>query len=231
MPNSEISLHEFTSLVRPLIGMLVSLPWNGYGSAIFLELGDLAPLGGERRNHNKGEACIEFYWDWRVEDGFQILYGSSNSRPKTEGGLAELQGTRIESITIKGHVRELTITFSNGRRLKSMAMVSGDPQWSIRLPDATRVFSEAGLLFVGDGRSAGLTKEEEAVFALAETTARRWGLQVAEPKAGNCRDCRSYVRVDGHGHLLDFGVCIEAASPFDGRAVNCNSGCPAFSNR
>jgi hypothetical protein len=210
--------------------MPVSLPWKGYGSAIFLELGRLSPLEGGRQRQNKGEACISFEWDWRIEKETAVLYGSSNSGPTIEKGIPDLRGAAISDISISGEVPELTIHFSNGQRLRSMVMVSGDPQWTVRTQDKVWIHCVAGVLFVGDGSASnGLTEDETRTYALADAAAVRWKIPVAEPKAGNCRDCQSFIRLDGNGDLLDYGACIEASSPFDGRVVNCESGCPAFS--
>ncbi|MEY2482671.1 MAG: hypothetical protein QOK24_1199 [Verrucomicrobiota bacterium] len=230
MKRSEVTADEFDALVRPLIGMSVSLPWKGYGSTIFLELGQLSPLPGPQR-HDRGEACIWVDWDWRIEEGAKVVCGSSNRGPEIEKGIAGLQGSTVESLCVAGEVRELVASFSNGRCLKSMIMRPHDPQWSIRLSASTWLFSEAGLLYAGDGGATELTDEERAVFDTANATAQRWGEPVAEPKIGNCRDCRSFIRLDGNGALLDYGACIESASPFDGRVVNCSSGCAAFSSR
>ena len=46
MDDTVFPIEEFQALVHPLIGLPVALPWKGYGSAIFLELGRLAPLLG-----------------------------------------------------------------------------------------------------------------------------------------------------------------------------------------
>jgi Protein of unknown function (DUF3027) len=224
---TELSIHRFASYVRVLSGMEVSLPWKGYGSAIFLELGRLSLQEG--RHHERGEAAIFVEWDWRVENGKTVLYGSSQSRPKIEKGIANLKGTKIEQISAVGSVPELVINFSNGQCLKSMVMTSGDPQWNIRLPNGTWLSCERGRLYAGDGSASGTSAEEAAMFDRAETIARRWGTPVSEPIRGNCADCKWFVRIDGDGSLLDFGVCANSASPFDGRAVNCSSGCPAFS--
>ena len=222
-------IEDFQVLIQPLVGLTVSLPWKGYGSAIFLELGKLAPLKPPRQRHNEGDACISVEWDWRVESGATVLYGSSNSRPKIASGISALQGKTIQSLAVVGQIPELIVHFSNGHCLRSMVMVTGDPEWSIKLPDGRWVYAKAGSLLMGDGATI-TTKEEQAVFALAEHTAARWGVPIAEPKRGSCENCASFEPLDGEGHLLDYGVCIAIAGAFDGRVVNRTSGCPSFSS-
>jgi hypothetical protein len=87
MSDVGVSREDFPAFVRPLLGLMVSLPWKGYGSAIFLELGQLAPLESPRQHFNQGESCISVEWDWRVEAGAASLYGSSNSGPTIERGI------------------------------------------------------------------------------------------------------------------------------------------------
>jgi hypothetical protein len=210
-----------------MVGLTVSLPWKGYGSAIFFELGRLTPPTSPRRHHGRGEACIEVEWDWRIEAGSEILYGSSSSGPEIESGINSLRDATIVAIALSGQVPELTVKFSNGHCLRSMSMVAGDPQWSVKLIDGRWAYSKDGTLLVGTGGSS-LTAEEESAAAIAERTAKRWGVPASEPKGGFCSDCQSFVSIDGDFSLLDYGVCIRDAGPFDGRVVNCGSGCPQF---
>lgn len=216
------------ALVQPLVGLTVSLPWKGYGSAIFFELGELKPLKSQRQHHNVGEACISVEWDWRVESEATVLYGSSNSGPEIEEGILSLQGTTVQTLSVVGRVPELLVRFSNGHCLRSMVMVTGSPEWSIKLHDGRWVSARSGDVLIGDGQSA-TSEEENVIFEWAERTAARWGDPSAEPRGGSCSNCSSFVRLDGNGHLLDYGVCTEPSSPFDGRAVSRRSGCPSFS--
>src|SRR5262245_10829694 len=227
MSNTVCAVDEFAKLVQPLVGLTVALPWKGAGSAIFLELGQLTPVESSRRHHAAGVACISVEWDWRVEHKSSVLYGSSNTGPRIERGIAGLQGVTIESVSVAGKLPEVIVSFSNGQVLRSMVMDTGDPQWSIRLLDGRYVFARGGEVLLGEG-SSGISEEEEKVFALAESTAARWGTPLDEPTRGQCRRCAWFVLIDGEGHLLDYGVCTSSESMFDGKAVHCTSGCPAY---
>lgn len=214
-------------IVRSLIGLPVSLAWKGNGSAIFLELGELAPSGPGRR-HNDGQACIGVEWDWRVEAQGTVLYGSSNSGPQIDAGIHTLQGETITSMSVAGDVQELVIHFSNGHCLRSMAMVTGGPAWSIRTLDNQWVDVRDGGVDIGDGSAAPCSPAEREAFDMAERTANRWGIPKADPATDRCEDCNAFIPLDGNGHLLDYGCCIAEASPFDGKAVQRKSGCPVF---
>lgn len=230
MTHQVFSTESFPTLVQSLLGLTVSRPWKGYGSTLFLELGQLKPTESLRgRTFEVGEASVWIEWDWRVERDVSILYGSSDTQPNIERNICGLAGLVVESISIAGKVPELTVNFNKGLSLRSMAMTTGDAQWIIRLQDGRYIETRAGELLVGDGKDIDCaTEDEQQAFALAERVAQRWGTPIEEPKLGNCRDCVNYVRINGEGHLLDYGVCISSESPFDGKVVDCNSGCPVF---
>lgn len=224
-----LTQEQFVNLTRPLVGLPVSLPWQGHGSAVFFELGELQLVETKRSNYQEGVACIAVEWDWRVEGGKRVLFGSSNSRPRIAAGIRSLQGVTIDSLDITGAIPELVIRFSNGVYLKSMVMVTGYPEWSIRTIDGEYIHAHNGDLQRGSDGAASLSAEEEAAFALAEQTAIRWGVPSSEPLSGQCRACLSFIPLDGEGQLLDYGCCVSERSPFDGRAVARASGCSAFS--
>jgi len=228
MPDTPCTIDEFAELVRPLIGLPISLPWKGYGSAIFLDLGQLTE-GDSDRHRARGEACISIEWDWRVEDGTSILFGSSNAGPTIQRGLSTLEGASVLSLSLFGTVPELVVGLSNGHTLRSMAMVTGGPEWTISIGLDKYIYVRSGVLCVDGGDAARpLSDQQEFDFALASQAAGRWGAPEAQPLLGKCGQCARFVPVDGEGYLLDYGVCISAESPFDGRAVNRQSGCSKF---
>ena len=120
MQPGSIAKENSGNFLSPLIGLEVSRPWKGYGTAIFLELGTLTLDPDSRlREYHRGEACIGIEWDWRVESETAVAYGSSDSRGKMAEGIATLQGTRVTSIQVMRGIPELRVTFSNGQRLRS----------------------------------------------------------------------------------------------------------------
>jgi hypothetical protein len=223
-----LSEQEFRDCVLPLHGLEVSLAWKGYGSAVFLELGRLSAPKNDRASHERGEACLSVAWDWRVENASSILFGSSNTRPEIEVGIRELQGSRTDNIVAVGAVPELAVTFSNGKCLRSMAMTSGNPQWGIKLPSGSWLSTEDGLLWL-DAEPKGSTNDYVRESKVTEEARDRWGTPTAEPVRGRCSACDWFRRLDGDFFLLDYGVCIAEASPFDGLVVCQSSGCPVFS--
>ncbi len=217
-------IHNFEILTQPLIGLPVTFPWKGHGSTIFVELGKLesSKFGGKQ-----GESSISIDWDWRVENISSVLLGSSTSGPKIKLGIQKLLGCTVKKIWLSEPILELNVEFSNGLFLRSMIMRPSDPEWSIRLPSKQWLSPGKGSLYL-DKEGSLLTEEERAVFDLAETTVKRWGAPLQEPKKGNCHNCDYYIGIDGNGDFLDYGVCISENSCFDGQIVNSRSGCPKF---
>jgi hypothetical protein len=228
MRESWLSAEDLAVLVEPLLGMTVSRAYKSYGTTIHVELGRLQPPVAKFQELGEGEATLSMSWDWRVEEAASVLYGSSSPEPEIRDGIAGLTGAAIASLAVTGPVPELAVRFSNGQRLLSMVMAAEDPQWSIRLSGRTWILAAAGRLFLDDGGPESLSEEERAVLAAEEAAAARWGTPVAEPRRGRCTECQSFVRLAGETHLLDFGVCAESTSPFDGRVVALQSGCPSF---
>ncbi len=230
MTKMKIDHDEFNNLVKPLIGMTISHPWRGYGSAVFLELGVLSTRVFRGRESKSGEACINIELDWRLENDHEVICGSSNSAPEIVRHVGELLGLSITKIDFYGQPPELAVRFSNGSRLRSMSMVTGNPQWAIRLSESMWLSCKRGVLFTDDGSGGnGLTDEEREVIDRARDAAMRWGTPSAAPIKGQCRDCSYFVRLDGDFYLLDYGACTSPISSFDGRITNLTSGCPDFS--
>lgn len=210
-----------------LVGLPVSRAWNGWGSAIFLELGLLREERLKDRCRLVGEAAIGVEWDWRIECGAQIAGGSSTSRPLIQMCLDALVGARVESIEFEGPLQELAVRFSTGHRLRTMAMLPGDPWWTIRSTSDDVLHACGGKLVVGGG-FAPLPETWLTASDQAESAAKRWGQPEESPVGERCGKCRWYVRLDGPGHFLDYGCCAGAASPRDGRVVHQRNRCPAF---
>ena len=225
---SVISRQEVEDQLRCLNGLEVALAWKGYGSTVFFELGRLSPPRSNRERHARGDACVMIEWDWRMEADSLVSLGSSNSGPKIEAGIRELQGSRITGISVVGSVPELVGHFSNGRCLRSFSATDGNPQWSIRLPSGAWLSAKNGALFL-DAEPEGCSDEESEEADLSVTTANRWGVPKADPAEGACGACSWFRSLDANFNLLEYGVCIAENSPFDGRAVHRRSGCPVFS--
>lgn len=210
-----------------LIGLPVSLPWTGYGSAIFLELGNLQQIEHPRQYHQHGEACIDISQDWRCEKDVKVLFGSSNSNVEIDDGIKNLRNAVVKDLHIYNNINDIEIVFDNGFKITTMIMLNEDPDWSIRFNKKEYLYSKNGSFYIGEGISK-LTDEEKTAFALAEKTATRWGTPLKEPIKGNCSTCKYFIRIDGNADLLDYGVCILEESVFDGKVVNRESGCPEF---
>ena len=160
MVRSVLPVEEFNALVQPLIGLVVSRPWKSDGAALYLELGTLRPYETPRGPRTRGEAHVFAGYVWRVEDGTKILYGSSTDRGEIESAITLLQNTTLQTMSASGRVPELTLEFSNGQCLRTMAVGTGDPEWSVGLPDGRYVSPEAGNLLL-EMRASDTTADEK----------------------------------------------------------------------
>lgn len=226
-----ITEEEFNNSILHLLGMTVSLPWKGYGTALFLELGELQIKGKTHQNHPNGEACIIPNWEWRIEKNHRIICGSSNSLPKIDNSIKQLQGLVVNTINLDGNIPELIICFSNNYLLRTMSLVNGEPGWYIKDNKGKYLSYERGAFILSDGDEQRElpTAEEVESDQLALDASERWGVPVDEPIGGNCNSCKFFVRIDGDSYLLGYGICILAESKFDGHIVSQSSGCPKFS--
>lgn len=153
---SVIDLEDFEKLTRPMLGLPVSRVWQGYGSAIFLEIGNLtlekkrSRKDGKTRSSYKGDYGVMIEWSWRVERSRSIYFGSWSTDQVIENRLAKLKNRTIEGVEATGRLPELMIRLSGGLWVHSFAIAESQPRWCVfldrkRLP-VEWVVSERGKL-------------------------------------------------------------------------------------
>lgn len=123
----------FEKFVGPLQGIQVSHVWRGYGSAIFLELGNLHPtrLSSGKSGNDRGEMGLMIEWSWRIEGKRRIWCGSWSEDERLLPFLQRLLGRSVESVATFGRLPEIDMSFSGGLHLLSMMTAEGDPQWAL----------------------------------------------------------------------------------------------------
>lgn len=220
-----IELDEAKKHMSRLIGQRLSHVWKGYGAAIFLELGDLQPRG----RNPCGAYSIHLDGDWRIESSKQVVAGSSNSNHCIEDAIKQLQGLEISDIILTDPPIELCIVFGDGKKLRTMSALSGDPQWAVKLAEAQYLKARDGALTIDDGKHSLSTGETDTADMMhAVETARRWGTPESSINQGCCERCASFIYLDASFSFLDFGVCTDATSPFDGKVTNVANVCSKF---
>jgi hypothetical protein len=141
-PRTRLSRPAFVERVAGAVGLEVSHTWQGYGSAIFLELGRLRRV--EQENNPRGQYSVMVEWSWRVESPRSVEFGSWSRDRKIATGLASLQGHTVTAITVEGRLPELVIELSGGRWLHSFMTAEGQPRWVVFLPGGECISVERG---------------------------------------------------------------------------------------
>jgi hypothetical protein len=125
---------EFHKSLAYISGLRVNHIWRGYGSAIFLEIGDLLP-GRVRRDgtpgNPKGQFTICIEWSWRIEGKRRIWCGSWTDEKKWPRAFVRLTGSLVQSVSLFGRIPEIDVGFSNGLHLLSFMTAEGDPEWGL----------------------------------------------------------------------------------------------------
>lgn len=126
--------HLFEARQKRLRGMELTYAWQGYGSAYFLEFGNLRygffPKG-KRRNFPTGEMSVFLSWSWRIEYGNRIVCGSWSDDDDWKPVFDGLLGATVVDVTHFGRLPEIEIELSNGVRLLSFMTVEEGPDWTI----------------------------------------------------------------------------------------------------
>lgn len=149
-------VEAFESFAASLVGMPISHVWRGYGSAIFIECGNLQPFvkrDGSTGNP-EGEVSLGVEWSWRIEDATAIRCGSWSEEDLWEPALGALRDARIARCELFGALPEVIITTDSRIRFVSFSTTHGQPQWHLvdRRNSAPRWFTvREGQLHLGDG--------------------------------------------------------------------------------
>ncbi len=124
----------FESMRLGLIGMPVSLLWRGYGSAIFLEFGELTPNGKRRSGsdrHPIGEFSIGIEWSWRIENSLSIVCGSWSDEGGWDQAFDLIRNIQLAELVLYSRLPELDLAFANQHHLLSFNTSDGQPDWFI----------------------------------------------------------------------------------------------------
>jgi hypothetical protein len=136
LKTTNVNQSEFDDITRSFVGLELSRPWRGHGTALFSEVGPLLHTY-ERTKRPRAERGLEFSWSWRVESARSILFGSSSSDRRIARGVDSLAGLTIEGISLVGRLPELCVKLSGGLWIASYSASETQPDWSIFLSDGT----------------------------------------------------------------------------------------------
>jgi hypothetical protein len=132
-PDQPPGFVDFYAFSASLVGLPVSRIWQGYGSAIFLEFGEVQPR--RRRDGSpgnpRGEWTLMIKWSWRIEGKRRIWCGSWSDGERWPRAFARLEGAGVTSAKLYGRLQEIDLGLSNGLHIVSMMTAEGDPAWAL----------------------------------------------------------------------------------------------------
>jgi hypothetical protein len=124
---------EFEIFAAPLVGLPLSRIWQGYGSAVFLEFGEVQPR--RRRDGSpgnpRGQWTLMIEWGWRVEGKRRIWCGSWSDGARWPRAFSRMEGQSVAAIRLSGRLAEVYLSLSNGLHLASAMTAEGDPAWAL----------------------------------------------------------------------------------------------------
>jgi hypothetical protein len=140
-----LSKPDFSEFVSPMIGLPVSHVWRGYGSALFIEFGELHNVrykNGRVSGNPSGQIGVGIEWSWRIEGKRRIWCGSWSDESRWTRFFSMMLGSTVVSVNLFGRLPEIDLCLSNGLHLVSMT-ADGEPEWSIsdRRSDPSRYLS------------------------------------------------------------------------------------------
>jgi hypothetical protein len=120
-----------------LVGLPLSHLWRGYGSAIFLEFGLLAPRirPSGKVGNPKGEIGLMIQWSWRIEDTSSILCGSWSAEHLWEPTFDLLRKKEVTELSVVGRLPEIVVGLTGGLYVSSFMTAEGDPTWAYLIGD------------------------------------------------------------------------------------------------
>lgn len=172
---------DFSAFAAPLLGMKVSDVWQGHGSALGLEFGNLSTKFSRdgSQTYHEGEMSLLLEWSWRIEGRRSIICGSWTNEIKWLRSFRLLRGATVAHAAVFGHLPEIEIRFTNGVRLLSFMTAEGDPQWTLfhRSPPGLRwMMVRRGMLQIDEPRFRKLEKLGEKIYDEMYRTSNPRGL-------------------------------------------------------
>ncbi len=125
--------HLLNRYRQALKEMSISHVWRGYGTAIFLEFGELTPKlrkDGTPGNPD-GELTLMIEWSWRVEEADYIAFGSWSQDKDWEPWLGRLVGRKVLDVGVFGRLPEVNMSLSDDMYVVSFMTAESGPEWAL----------------------------------------------------------------------------------------------------
>tara|TARA_Y100001933_G_C18699785_1_gene438568 strand:+ start:63 stop:533 length:471 start_codon:yes stop_codon:yes gene_type:complete len=130
LPESSVVFEKYRS---KLISLPLTALWRGYGSAIFLEFGDLSPRIGKDgfAGNPTGNFTVMIEWSWRIENETSIICGSWSDEGNWSSIFEKIIGQNVKDVSIHGRLPEISIRLTNGLYVVSFMTAEDQPSWAI----------------------------------------------------------------------------------------------------
>ena len=143
-------------LCSALVGLPITHIWQGHGTALFLEFGDLAESyrSDGTVGNPKGEISVDLQFDWRVESGHKIVCGSGGNSEIWDFHFKSMIGSTTLDLSVTGVIPELCLDLSNGYRVITCALDEDGPHWALmdnRQSGGICISATEGRIVVEDG--------------------------------------------------------------------------------
>ncbi len=137
----QLDVTEIQAALAQLIGKPAWSATVGFGSFLTIEFGaEGAAQGTAARKH--GEYHLWIYCTaWRLERTGALLAGSEDARADLERAAGTINGLTAAATTIEWPSLSLTLTFSDGLKLRTFSVFTQESEhWMLYMPDG-RVFT------------------------------------------------------------------------------------------
>jgi hypothetical protein len=129
----ELGISAFQQFCAPLVGLPVTHIWRGYGTALYLEFGDLHPrrLSDGSSGNPTGDWELLIASGWRIEGRGLALCDSESDDSHWQEVFRGLMNATVEVVSLVGELPEIALALSNELRLISMTGAQRSPQWTL----------------------------------------------------------------------------------------------------
>lgn len=182
-------------------------------------------------------AIISEMSSWRLIRGKIIIWGDGDGEGE-EGNyddvdlwslLQSLVGQTIINLN-QTNLYDIRLSFNSSDEVHFMAQSHEGYYLSVFAPENQFItFGPGGIWKQESSLSTfELSNEEKSYNSHSENCYKRWQKIINKVSEKFCYECAYFINLSRGYYFGDFGLCSNKLSPYDGKVVGQNSGCPAW---